>query len=116
MAIPFYSFSPPPSGDAPEAKPARIIIPKNLTIRFGALRASIYGSSTTAKMAPFGAIAKDPDRKFNARDFIHKPVRLKILDEEFPDNQKLLDDMAVYPTPVTLACIPSLAAVPSSSD
>jgi hypothetical protein len=37
------------------------------------------------------------------------------LDEEFPDYQKLLDDMATDPTPFTLPGLPTLAATPSAS-
>ncbi len=45
-------------------------LPKNLTIRFGAHRSSIYGSSHAAKMHQFTAAAKDPARESHARDFI----------------------------------------------
>jgi hypothetical protein len=38
-----------------------------------------------------------------------------MLDEEFHDYQKRLDDMAVNPTPAILAGLPSLAASPFSS-
>ena len=111
FALPLH----PPSGAAPEAAPARTEIPKNLTIRFGAHRASVYGSSAAAKTAPFTTSAKDPVRGAHARDFIQKPVQPKILDEEFPNYQKLLDGMATDPILVTLHDLPSLAATPSAS-
>ena len=46
---------------------------------------------------------------------MQKPIQPKILDEEFSDYQKLLDDMATDPTPVTLPELPSLAATPTAS-
>jgi hypothetical protein len=113
-----FSFTLPlrrPSRDAPEATPSRTAIPKNLTIRLGAHRASVYGSSATVKTAPFAAEAKDPARESHARDFIHKLVQHTIMDEEFLDYQKLLDGIAVDPIPITLACIPSREVAPSSS-
>ncbi len=63
---------------------ARLALHKNLTIGFGAHRASIYGASYAAKTAPFTMAAKDPVRESHARDFIANPVHPKILDEEFP--------------------------------
>ncbi len=44
-----------------------------------------------------------------------KPIQPKILEEELLDYQKLHDDMAANPTHVTLACLQSLAAAPSTS-
>ena len=111
FALPLH----PPSGATPNASPARTAIPKNPTIRFGAHRASVYGSSAAAKLAPFAAAAKDPVREAHARDFMQKPTQPEIVDEEFPDYQKLLDDMATDPTPVTLRELPSLATTPTSS-
>ncbi len=105
-----------PSGDTPEATLARTSIPKNLTIRFGAHRASVYGSSAAAKTAPFATAAKDLVSESHVRDYIHKPIQPKILDEKFSDYQKLIDDMEVDPTPVTLACLPSMTVAPSSSE
>ncbi len=90
-------------------------IPKNLTIRFGAHRASVYGSYAAAKLAPFAAAAKDQVHEAHARDFIQKLVQPKILDEEFHDYQKLLVDMATDPTPVTLLDLPTLATNPTAS-
>jgi len=100
---------------APASAPTRTAIPKSLTLRFGAHRASVYGSSIAAKLAPLVAAAKDPTREAHARDFIQKPVQPKILDEVFPDYQKLLDDMGTDPTLVTLPEIPSLTATPTAS-
>jgi hypothetical protein len=37
------------------------------------------------------------------------------MDEEFPDYQKLLGDMATDPTHVTMHDLPSLTATPSAS-
>jgi len=84
FALPLH----PPSGAAaPDAVPARDAIPKNLTLRFGAHRASVYGRSAAAKLAPFAAAAKDPVREAHARAFIQNPIQSKFLDEEFPDYQ-----------------------------
>jgi hypothetical protein len=93
----------------------RKAIPKNLTIRFGTHRASVYGSSADAKTTPFAASVKDPVREAHARDFIQKFIQPKIMDEEFPEYQKLLEDMASDPTHVTLAGLPSRAAAPFAS-
>jgi len=111
FALPLH----PPSGAAPYVAPARTAIPKNLPIRFGAHRAFVYGSSATTTLAPWAAAAKDPTRETNARDFMRKPIQSKIMDEEFPDYQKLLDDMATDTTPVTLSELPSLAGTPTAS-
>jgi len=69
---------------------AREIFPKNLTIRFGARRSSIYGSNSASKTAPLTAAAKDQVRESHAKD-LTSLIRPMILDEEFPDYQKLLD-------------------------
>jgi hypothetical protein len=87
------------------AQPA---LPKNLTIRFGAHRASIYGTSHAAKTASFTTAAKDSVRESHARDFIANPVHPKILDEEFPEFQKLLDDLEEEVPPITLPCLSPL--------
>jgi hypothetical protein len=42
------------------------------------------------------------------RNFIQKPIQPTILDEEFPDYLKLLDDMVTDPSPVTLPELSSL--------
>ena len=68
-------------------------LPKNLIIRFGAHRASIYRTSHSAKTIPFSAAAKDPMREPHAHNFIAKHVHPKTLDEEFPEFQTLLDAM-----------------------
>ena len=39
---------------------ARQVYPKNLTIRFGAHRAFVYGGTPTAKTTAFTAACKDP--------------------------------------------------------
>ena len=111
FALPLY----PPSEVTPEATPAQTAIPKNLAIRTGAHRASVYGSSAAATTAPFTSAIKDVAREAHARDFIQKPAQPKILDEEFPDYQKLLDDTATDPTLVTLPDLPALAATPFAS-
>jgi hypothetical protein len=46
---------------------------------------------------------------------MQKPIQPKIIYEEFPDYQKLLDDMAKDPSPVTLPELLSLAATPTAS-
>ena len=48
-------------------------------------------------------------------DFIQKPAQPKIVDKEFQDYQKLLDNIATDPTPVTLPDLPSLATTPTAS-
>ncbi len=70
FALPLH----PPSEVAPESAPARSAIPKKMTIRFKAHRASVYGSSAVAKLAPFAAADKDPIREAHARDFMQKLI------------------------------------------
>jgi hypothetical protein len=115
LTSPFTPPLRPPAGDAHISAPASSAIPKNLTIRFGAHRASVYGNSDAAKITPFAASAKDLVRESQARDFIQESIQPKIRKEEFPDYQKFLDDVAAYPTPVILTCLPSLAATPAAS-
>ena len=87
------------------AQPALL---KNLAIRLGAHRASIYGASHAAKIAPYTAVAKDPVRESHARDFIANPVHPKILDEEFLEFQTLLDALEDEVPPITLPCLSPL--------
>ena len=75
----------PPTGNALASAPICTAIPKNLTIKFGAHRASVYGSSDAAKAAPFAASAKDSVRESHTRDFIQTHNQPKITEEEFPD-------------------------------
>jgi hypothetical protein len=82
-----------PSPSTPGTAGAPPSLSKNLTIRLGVRRASVYDASHAAKTSPFIAAAKDPARESHARDFIAKPVHPKILDEEFPEYQTLLDAM-----------------------
>jgi hypothetical protein len=49
---------------------ARVAYPKNLSLKFGAHRASVYGSSATAKIVAFNAAAKDPVREAHAMKFM----------------------------------------------
>jgi hypothetical protein len=74
MALPLRPPTSPPSGATPDTTLARTAIPKNLTLRFGAQRASVYGSSVAAKLAPFAAAAKEPVREAHARDFRQHPI------------------------------------------
>ena len=102
----------PPSAGAPKATPARTAILENLTIRFGAHRVSLRGSSAASKTAAFAAAAKDHVRESLANDFIHKTVQSNNLYEEFPDYHKLLHDMAVDPTSVTCYLTPIPCSCP----
>ena len=81
-------------------------IPKNLSSRFGAHRASIYGTTKAAKTMALTAAAKDQTRESHDRELMGRQMRSKILDEEFPDYQKLLDKAEVDPPP--LPCPTSL--------
>jgi hypothetical protein len=81
-------------------------LPKSLTMMFGAHHASIYGQTSTNKTATLAAAAKDQTREAHARELMTKPIRPKILDEEFSENQKLLDDVEVEETPITLPSRP----------
>ncbi len=48
-------------------------------------------------------------------DLTNKPIHQEILDEEFSEYQKLLDNMEIELPPITLPCIPSLGPAPSGS-
>ena len=82
---------------------------------FGAHRASIYGSSAAAELAPLVATTKENVRESHARVHIIKHVQTKKLDEKFIDYHKHLKDVAASPNRVTLACLPPLAATPPAS-
>jgi hypothetical protein len=101
-----------PSDTAHLANGVRVAYPKNLSLRFGAHRASVYGSSATAKNAPFNEVAKDLTREAHAMDFIARPVLPHIISELFADYDTLMADMAEDPTPLTLPCIPEIAPNP----
>ena len=97
---------------------ARVAYPKNLSLRFGAHNASVYGSSAVAKNAAFNATAKDPVREAHAMDFMARHVLPQILSETFANYETLMADMEEDPTPLTLPCIleivpetPRLAAI-----
>jgi hypothetical protein len=91
------------------------LLPKNLIIRFGAHRASIYSNTSAATTAALIAAAKDHIRDSRARELASRTVRPKIIDEVFPDYQKLLDNVEVEPTPLTLPRLLTLGPVPTSS-
>jgi hypothetical protein len=58
-------------------------LPKNLPSRFGAHRASIYGSTKAAKTMALIASAKDQARESHARELTGHLPRPQFLDEEF---------------------------------
>ena len=105
-------LSPPAAQGTTIAPPS---LPKNLTIRFGAHRASVYGASHAAKTAPFTAAAKDYVRESHARDLITKPVHPMILDEEFPAYQRLLGAIEKEVPPLTLPCLLPLGPFQATS-
>ncbi len=53
-------------------------------------------------------------RESHARDLIAKPVHPKILDEEFPEYQTLLDAMEAEIPPITLPCVSPLVPIPAA--
>ena len=61
------------------------LLPKNITIRFGAQRASIYGNTSAVKTAAIIVAAKDEVRESHAMEVVSRIIRPKILDEEFAD-------------------------------
>ena len=97
-----------PSDTAPLINGVRVAYPKNLSLRFGAHRASVYGSSATTKNAAFNAAAKDLGRKAHALEFMARPVLPWIMYEDFADYETLMADMAEDPTPLTFPCIPEI--------
>jgi len=88
---------------------------KNLTIMFGVHRASVYGTKTAAKIMALTATTKDQVQGSHAIDLTGWQVRPKILDEEFHDYRKLLDNAKVCPPPFTLPGLPTPEAAPSLS-
>jgi hypothetical protein len=98
-----------PADTAPLISGVRVAYPKNLSLRFGAHRASVYGNSSTAKNAAFNTAAKDSIREAHAVEFMARPISPRILFEEFTDYETLLSDMTADPTPITLPCIPEIA-------
>ena len=98
-----------PSDTAPLINGARVAYPKNLSLRSGAHRASVYGSSAAAKNAAFNAAAKDPVMEAHAMDFMARHVLPQIMSETFAYYETLMADMAEDPTPLTLPCMPEIA-------
>jgi hypothetical protein len=84
----------------------RELFPKNLTVRFGAHSSSFYGSNSASKTAPLTTAAKDQVSESHVRDLIARHVRPMIMNEEFPDYQKLLDVDEVDTPPLTLSRLP----------
>jgi hypothetical protein len=78
----------------------------NLTIRFGAHRASIYNTTKTTKTMALTTTAKDHARESHTKKITGRQILRKILDEEFLDYQKLLDGEEVDPP--SLPCRTSL--------
>ena len=56
---------------------------KNLTIWFGAHRASVYGTTTAAETMALTTAAKNHARESHAREHTGRQVCPKTLDEEF---------------------------------
>lgn len=107
------SFRPPSPAHLGEAP--LMPLPKNLSLRFGAHRASIYSTTKAAKTAALTTSAKDATRESHARELTGKHPRPKILDEEFQDYQALLDNAEVEPMPLTLPDLPPPRPAPSVS-
>ncbi len=61
------------------------------------------------------AATKDQARESHDREITGRPIRSKILDEEFHDYQKLVDNAKVELPPFTLLGLPALRAAPSMS-
>ena len=83
-------FRPPAPAQIGAGTP--VPLPKNLSIRFGAHRASIYGTTKAAKTAALTASTKDRVRESHARELTIRHPSPNILDEVFPDYQQLLDN------------------------
>ncbi len=90
-------------------------IPNNLSIRFGAHRASIYGSTKAAKNMVLTPSANDRTRESHDKEIDGSLIRPPILDAEFQEYQTLLDVAETEDTPFTLPDIPSPPSAPSIS-
>ena len=89
----------PPSGTGPNWRSATDPFPTILSIRSGAHRAYIYGTTKAAKTMALAATAKDQTRESLARELMGRQIQPKILYEVFPDYQKLLNKVEVEPPP-----------------
>ena len=107
---PFRPFAPAHVGDAP-----LVPLPKNLSLRFGAHRASICNATKASKTTALTASAKDVTRESHARELMRRHPRPKTLDEKFQDYKTLLDNAEVEPTPLTLPDLPPPRPAPSVS-
>jgi hypothetical protein len=74
-------------------------LPKNLSIRLGAHRASIYGTTKAAKTMVLTAAAKDQARESHAIELMGRQIRPQILDKGFQDYQKIMDNAEVDTPP-----------------
>jgi hypothetical protein len=88
---------------------------KNLSIRFGAHRASIYGTTKAAKTMGLTTSANDKTRESHAREITGSYPRPAILDEEFPEYQQLMEKAEVEDPPFALPDIQPPHAAPSIS-
>ena len=88
---------------------------KNLSIRFGAHRASIYGSTKAAKTMALTPSANDRTRESHCKEIAGSMIRPPILDAEFQEYQTLLDAAETEDTPFTLPDIPPPPPAPSIS-
>jgi hypothetical protein len=92
--------------------PSQGQFPKNMTITFGTHRASVYGTTTAATTTTLTTTVNDQVRESHAREFTSRQVRPKILDEEFQENQKLLNNVEVEPPLFTLTGPPHSRSSP----
>ena len=67
---------------------------------YRAVHASTYGTTKAAKTRAFTIAAKDQTHEAHARELMGRQIRPRILDDEFPDYQKLLDDAEIEPSPL----------------
>jgi hypothetical protein len=80
---------------------------------FGAHRSSIYGQTSATKTATLTYAAKDHTREALARELTTRTIRLMIIDEEFSEYHKLLDNTEAEDTPITLPSRPPYGAASS---
>ncbi len=83
---------------------------------FGAHQSSIYGTTFAYTATALTVAAKYQVRETHANELMARHVYTWVLDEEFPDYRKFLDNAEVEPTPITLRSILETRSNSASSE
>ena len=91
-------------------------IPNNFSLRFGAYKDSICGSSLGPRVGPLTPFAPAAVRAAQAAILTHRHPRLPILDEAVPAYKTALANYPEEPTPVKLPTLTSPQHSPEDMD